>query len=821
MNEKSLIIAEKPSVAADLVKVLPGKFTKTKTHYEGEHHVVSYAIGHLVSICYPEEIDERYKKWELGNLPIIPEVFPLKAINGTSSQLNALKKLIRRKDIVEIVNACDAGREGELIFKYILQFTKTKSVEKKSIKRLWLQSMTTRAIREGFENLRDNEAMQSLEETAKCRSESDWLIGINASRALTAYHSRNGGFFKTPCGRVQTPTLSLIVRREKERLAFVPQTYYQLEASFHFDLEGKKEPEKYCGMWIATDFKKEADRPHDKASRLWDKERAETIAAKCSGKPASISESSKLSKQSASSLYDLTTLQREANSRFGFSARNTLSIAQALYERHKVLTYPRTDSKHLPEDYIPVVEKTLDIHQKGDLGRFASEILQKKYLKKDKRIFDNKKISDHHAIIPTDILPANLSEAEEKIFKMVSQRFMAVFFPPAEYLLTKRLSVVEAETFLTEGKILKVPGWKAVYGAERSKEKDEMEPVPAGCEPLCHEIECLVADTKPPARYTEATLLSAMENCGKLVEDEELRDAMKERGLGTPATRASTIEGLIKEKYINREGRELVPSGKAFDLMNLIDGMKIDELRSPELTGEWEYKMNLVLKGELTAEKFMEEIKKLTEKIIERVKKFATEGVGEEASFSPVGGRVFIENPTAFVSEDGKLSLRKVLGGKVMQESEIVALINGETIGPFDDFRSKKGKPFSASLQVKESKINFLFQDNREDLDVEEILQQEPLGVSPVNGENVYDTPVGYLSEAALKEGEGGLRISKHILSKEIEAKHIGQLLMEGKTELIEGFISKKRRPFDAFLLMDKKGKITFEFPPRKAKVKK
>jgi len=296
---------------------------------------------------------------------------------------------------------------------------------------------------------------------------------------------------------------------------------------------------------------------------------------------------------------------------------------------------------------------------------------------------------------------------------------------------------------------------------------------------------------------------------------------LKERGLGTPATRASTIEGLIKEKYINREGRELVPSGKAFDLMNLIDGMEIDELASPELTGEWEYKMNLVLKGEMTGEKFMEEIKQLTEKIIERVKKFAEEGGGREASFSPVDGRKFMETPTAFVSEDESLSLRKVLGGRVMKESEIVALIKGETIGPFDDFRSKKGKPFVASLQVKDSKINFLFQDNRDDLDIEAILQQEPLGVSPVDSSRVFDTPIGYLSETALKDGKEGLRISKHILSKEIEAKHVQQLLNDGKTELIQGFISKKRRPFDAYLLMNKKGKVSFEFPPRKAKKKK
>jgi len=817
---KSLIIAEKPSVAADLVKVLPGKFKKSKTHYEGERHVVSYAIGHLVAICYPEEIDERFKRWTLDNLPIIPEQFPLKPIGNTSSQLNALKKLIRRKDITEIINACDAGREGELIFKYILQFTRTKTVDRKSIKRLWLQSMTREAIKQGFANLRDNEAMRSLEETAKCRSESDWLIGINASRALTAYHSRNGGFFKTPCGRVQTPTLSLIVQREKERLAFVPATYFQLEAEFTF-AGARGGAENYTGKWIDPDFQKDSEHPHRRANRLWDGQKAAEIAAKCQGRPADITESSKLSKKGAPPLYDLTSLQREANSRFGFSARNTLSIAQALYERHKVLTYPRTDSRHLPEDYIPGVKKTIKVHGDGELGRFAEEILKNRYVKADRRIFNNKKISDHHAIIPTDTRPKNLSEAETKIFTMVLQRFLAVFMPPAEFLVTKRLSVVAEETFLTEGKILKKAGWKAVYGSERSKEKDELAPVPEGVRPLCEEVERLQAETRPPARYTEATLLSAMEHCGKLVEDEGLRDAMKERGLGTPATRASTIEGLIKEKYINREGRELVPSGKAFDLMNLIDGMRIEELASPELTGDWEYKMNLVLKGEMSAEKFMEGIRRLTEKIVDRVKSFAKEGVGQEAAFSPVDGRKFMATPTAFVSEDGKLSIRKVLGGRVMADSEIVALIKGETIGPFDDFRSKKGKPFSASLQVKNSKINFIFQDNREDLDIAAIRGQEPLGVSPVDGTKVFETPIGYLSESALEEAGRGLRISRHILSKDIEPRHVRQLLSDGKTELIQGFISKRKRPFDAYLLMDKKGKVSFEFPPRKPRRKR
>lgn len=814
MSEKTLVIAEKPSVAADLVKALPGKFKKSKTHYESDEYIVSYAVGHLVSICYPEEIDEKYKKWNLANLPIIPDEFPLKAIKGTSAQLNALKKFIRRKDVTEIINACDSGREGELIFKYILRFTRTKSLDRKAIKRLWLQSMTREAIQQGFMHLLDDESIRPLEETAVCRSESDWLIGINASRALTAYNSRKGGFFKTPCGRVQTPTLSMIIQREKERLAFKPQTYFQLDASF--SVEGGKD--SYTGKWIDPNFKKVTKEPHRKAERLWNKESAEKIAAKCSGKPATVEETSRLSSQRSPQLYDLTTLQREANSRFGFSARNTLGIAQALYEKHKVLTYPRTDSRYLPEDYPAEVKKIMTTHTKGFLGEFAAEILNKGYIKKDKRIFDNKKLSDHHAIIPTNILPKHLSEVELKIYTMVIQRFLSVFFPPAEYLLTTRHAVVENETFLTEGKILRKPGWRAVYGVDRDKAKDELPEVPGGIQPLCDKVDIHTYETRPPLRFTEATLLSAMENCGKLVEDEDLREAMKERGLGTPATRASIIEGLIKEKYINREHRELVPSGKAFELINLIEGLEIEELASPELTGEWEYKMNQVLKGDITSEKFMDEIRKLTIKIVDRVKSSSVEEGGGEAQFSPVDGRKIMDTPTAYISEDGSVSIRKVLGGRLMSQEEIVALLKGETVGPFDDFRSKKGKPFSASLKVEGSRIKFIFLESQKEIDPESVKKQSPVGRSPVDGSPVYETDVAFVSESALSSGgKEGLRISKRILGRRIETEHIQQLLEIGKTELVKGFISKKKRPFDAYLLLDNKGKISFEFPPRKS----
>ena len=817
MPDKTLIIAEKPSVAADLVRALPGKFEKSKTHYESDSYIVSYAIGHLVSIEFPEEIDPKFKEWKLENLPILPDHFPLKGLDGTKAQLNALQQLIRRKDVREIINACDAGREGELIFKYILRYVWNQSVAKKACKRLWLQSMTKDAIKEAFAHLRNNEEMQPLEDAALCRSESDWLIGINATRALTGFNSRKGGFFLTPCGRVQTPTLSLIVKREQARMSFVPRTYFNLLSTFTFDSGS------YVGKWIDPKFVKDEKDSYAKADRIWEEPKADQISALCTGKPAQVEEASKKVSERSPQLYDLTSLQREANSRFGFSAKNTLGLAQALYERHKVLTYPRTDSRCLPEDYPATVQDTVTAQIGWNFGKFAAIALEQKFIKADKLIFNNAKISDHHAIIPTTILPKTLTEPELKIYTMVVQRFLAVFFPPARFLNTRRISVVMTETFLTEGKILTDPGWKAIYGSEVKQEQDAvLSPIPKGAKITCAEINKERAETKPPARFNEATLLSAMENSDKLVDDEELASAMKERGLGTPATRAAIIEKLLKEKYLVREGKELTPTGKAFELFALLEAMKIELLASPEMTGEWEHKLNQILQGKFTRQQFMAEIRETTAHIISQVRNFEKTEVRALAPFSPVGDVRFYVSPTAFISEDGQISIRKILGGRMMSENEIVSLIKGETLGPFSDFRSKMGKPFSASIRLQQNKIEFIFADAIDDLDTEAIKAGPILGISPIDMTPVHETPAAYMSASALDGDKSkGLQIGKIILARAIEPKHISQLLTDGRTELIQGFISKKKRPFDAFLLIDKKGKITFEFPPRIKKEKK
>lgn len=592
---KTLIIAEKPSVANDIAKSLGG-FTKQGDYFESDQYVLTSAVGHLLEIRAPEEYEVKRGKWSFTNLPVIPPDFALEPIAKTESRLKMLNKLIKRKDVSEIINACDAGREGELIFRLIAQYTKAKQ----PIKRLWLQSMTPTAIREGFKHLRGDEEMQPLAKAARSRSEADWLIGINGTRAMTAFNSKEGGFFLTTVGRVQTPTLSIVVQREEKIKNFVSRDYWEVHAEF-VCAQGI-----YEGRWLDTGFKKDEADPEKRAERLWSRAAADSIVTACLGKQGTVTEESKPTTSISPALFDLTSLQREANARFGFSAKNTLALAQALYEKHKVLTYPRTDSRHLPEDYLQTSMQTLQcLSESANYQTFASQILKNRWVHPNKRIFDNKKISDHFAIIPTTQSPKNLSEPEQKLYDLVAKRFMAVFFPAAEFLVTTRFTEVAGHRFKSEGRIMTKPGWLAIYGREMPASGKESEndrilvPVAQGEKVLADKVLVDELVTKPPARYTEATLLSAMEGAGKLVED-ELREAMQGKGLGTPATRAAIIEGLLTEKYLLREGRELIPTPKAFQLMTLLKGLGVKELTLPELTGEWEFKLSQMEKGQIS-----------------------------------------------------------------------------------------------------------------------------------------------------------------------------------------------------------------------------
>ncbi|MBP6357579.1 MAG: DNA topoisomerase III, partial [Burkholderiaceae bacterium] len=628
---KTLVIAEKPSVAQDIVRALTpvsGKFEKHDEHFENDQYVVTSAVGHLVEIQAPEAFDVKRGKWSFAHLPVIPPYFDLKPVDKTKTRLNAVVRQAKRKDVGALVNACDAGREGELIFRLIEQYAGGAKPLGKPVKRLWLQSMTPQAIRDGFDSLRSDKQMQGLADAARSRSEADWLVGINGTRAMTAFNSRDGGFFLTTVGRVQTPTLAVMVEREEQIRKFISRDYWEVHATF------LAEAGEYPAKWFDPAWKKDPEDGEKRADRVWSEREALAIAQAVRGKAATVTEESKPTTQASPLLFDLTSLQREANGKFGFSAKTTLALAQSLYERHKALTYPRTDSRALPEDYLPVVKQTFGMLADSGLRHlapFARTALDEGYIKPSKRIFDNNKVSDHFAIIPTLQAPSGLSEAEQKLYDLVVRRFMAVFFPSAEYLVTTRISQAVGHSFKTEGKVLVRPGWLAIYGKEAAdevadaKEGDKgqsLVPVKPGEMVRAEVVEPKGLKTRPPARYSEATLLGAMEGAGKLVDDDELREAMQEKGLGTPATRAAIIEGLLNEKYILREGRELIPTAKAFQLMTLLRGLGVEELSKPELTGEWEYKLAQMEHGQLSRDAFMREIAAMTEHIVKKAKEY-------------------------------------------------------------------------------------------------------------------------------------------------------------------------------------------------------
>ena len=823
---KTLIIAEKPSVAGDIAKALGG-FKKVDDFYESDQYVVSSAVGHLLTIVPPEGVEAVRGKWTFKHLPVIPPHFDLQPIERTENRLKVLKKLIKRADVNALVNACDAGREGELIFRNIVRYTKAKQ----PIKRLWLQSMTPAAIREGFAQLREDKDMLPLADAAYSRSEADWLVGINGTRAMTAFNSKLGGFFKTTVGRVQTPTLAIVVEREARIRKFVSRDFWEVIGTFDAAAG------QYTGRWFDEKFAKSDAKDGDdqlKPERVWDKAKAEAIRDKCLGKPGIVTEESKPSTSLSPLLYDLTSLQRDANSRFGFSAKNTLGLAQSLYERHKVLTYPRTDSRALPEDYIGTVKSALKMLGETGYAAFAETILQNNWVHLNKRIFNNAKVSDHFAIIPTTQTPHGLSEPERKLYDLVTRRFLAIFYPAAEFLETNRITRVEGEPFKSAGKVLVNPGWLAVYGKEaESDDTPTLTPVKPGEKVNTSSIEVKPNVTKPPPRHTEATLLSAMEGAGKLVEDDELREAMREKGLGTPATRAAIIEGLIYEDYLHRNGRELQATAKAFSLMELLNGLGIPELTRPELTGDWEFKLRQIQRRQKSRAEFMSEITDMTRHIVERAKKFEEATIpgdfGVLKTPCPKCGGEVHEKYRQFqcVNEKCDFSVWKTLCSRMFEMEEVEKLITEKQVGPLQNFRSKQGFPFTAVLKLNAGfKIEFDFGDGQKGENGEaaapvDFTGKEPLGKCPKCGAQVFDAGMNYLCEKATgPEKTCKFRTGKIILQQNIEPAQVKKLLAEGKTDLLKGFVSKKNnRKFEAFLVI-KDGSTAFEFAPRERKTR-
>ncbi|MDR2788280.1 MAG: DNA topoisomerase III [Candidatus Accumulibacter sp.] len=832
---KKLIIAEKPSVATDIARALGG-LVKNDEYFEGDEYIVCSAVGHLLELVCPEEYEVKRGKWSFAHLPVIPAHFDLRPIERTEPRLRLLTRLIKRQDVGGLINACDAGREGELIFNYIVQHAKVD----KPVERLWLQSMTQQAIREGFSRLRVGSEMRGLADAAVCRSESDWLVGINGTRAMTAFNSKTGGFHLTTVGRVQTPTLALIVDREDRIRKFKPQPYWELEAVFACR-DGE-----YHGRWFDEKFSKgkTEEEEHRRPERIWDETRAKALQAKCLGKPGEVSEESKPTTQISPLLYDLTSLQREANGRFGFSAKNTLGLAQALYEKHKVLTYPRTDSRALPEDYVASVKKTMQMLTGEDAGKahgdpllsrysaFAHQVLARDWVVPNRRIFNNARISDHFAIIPTLQAPRHLSEPELKLYDMVVKRFLAVFYPAAEYLVSTRITRVEGEPFKTEGKVLVNPGWLAVYGREGQEgEEGNLVAVKSGERVLAEEIALNAMKTRPAARYSEATLLSAMEGAGKMVDDEELKAAMEGRGLGTPATRAQIIENLIGEQYVYREGRELHPMAKAFSLMTLLNGLGIPELTAPELTGEWEHKLARMERGELSRNDFMTEIAAMTQHIVDRAKSYDSNTIpgdyGELTTPCPKCGGKIQETYKKFQCQGCDFSLWKIVAGRQYEAAEVEQLLSEKAVGPLTGFRNKAGRPFNAIIRLNENlQPEFVFDQESagEDGsgDEADFSQQEPVGECPKCASRVFERGMAYVCEKTVgKDKSCDFRSGKVILQQSVDREQMARLLATGRTELLTGFVSARtRRKFSAFLVRGADGKVGFEFEKKEARQK-
>jgi len=701
---KTLIISEKPSVARDIAKVIINGHSSSKDGYiEGEKHIITWAIGHLVTLWEPEEYDEKYKKWSMETLPIIPGEFMLKSVSKTKKQFGIVKKLMNSKEVEDIVCATDSGREGELIFRYIYQLANCK----KTFKRLWISSMTEEAIKKGFEELKDGSEYDNLYQSARCRSEADWLIGMNGTRAYTI---KSNEIFSI--GRVQTPTLAMIVNREMQIKGFDSLDYWEVKSTY----------EDFQGTWIDT---------KENSSKISSEKEAEAIGKKVEGTTGEVIDVKKEKKTLATPLlYDLTELQRDGNKYFGYTAKETLDIAQSLYEKHKLITYPRTDSRYLSEDMKDIVKETLNKLSISPYDKYISKIINN--IKFTSRIINNKKITDHHACIPTPKTPnvQKLGIKEKNIYNLVVKRLIAAFFPIHQYETTTILVESQRETFLSKGNVVLDIGWKLLYANSDKKKKDKEEeqqlpPINKGDQVLFKEIEILKKQTQPPKQYTESTLLSAMENAGRLVDDEELKEQLKDNGIGTPATRAAIIERLIQVGYIQREKKSLVPTSKGISIINTVP----EELKSAELTGKWEKALNNIVKGQFSPDRFMESINNFTTFIVTEANNSSPIEVPGNPSKASKGKRKsnkerivigtcpickkgsITENSKGYgCSEytDGcKFFIGGVIAGKKITTTEVKELIEKGETSELEGFTYKNGGNFNAKLTVEDGKIVF------------------------------------------------------------------------------------------------------------------
>jgi DNA topoisomerase III len=724
---KTLLVAEKPSVGQDLARVLPGPFKKGEGFLEGPDHVITWAVGHLVQLAEPEAYDAKYKSWRMADLPIVPDRFKLEVRDERSrKQMTVVTKQLGREDVAEVVNACDAGREGELIFAYLFE----KAKGKKPVKRLWLNSMTTAAMKSALASLRPAEEFERLEQAARSRSEADWIVGMNATRAATI-RLRSSFDGAVSLGRVQTPTLAIVARREEEIKAFVPEPYWLVDATFAAGaLDGETGGERtYLGHFQAP-----AGSPGTtKGPRIGTEAEAQAIVSACEGRQGTITKlEKKEQREKAPMLYDLTTLQREANNRYGFSARRTLSAAQRLYEEHKALTYPRTNSRYLTTDMVDEIKPIAELVGSHAEYRKGAEYVTGLDVLPLGRVVNNEKVTDHHAIIPTrsEHNLEKMGSDDRRIYDMAVRRFLAVFHPEAVFENTRVETTVvaadgegEGHVFRTRGKLLLVPGWRGVYdevsadtkGADAKADGDEDEaadqqlPRLIEDEPVqTRKVESARKETKPPRRYSDASLLGAMETAGKLVDDDELREAMKDSGIGTPATRAAIIERLITVGYIERDGRALVASEKGLNVIRLLNE---HALTSPGLTGSWEQRLGQIERGEESRKKFMGDIAGFAQETVKELDETLKDVRIPRARLGPcpVCGHDIVENRKGYscwAREDPGCGfvIWKAKAGKTLPLAIAKELIKtGFTVQAVTGFRGRSGRSFRAHLALAQT----------------------------------------------------------------------------------------------------------------------
>jgi DNA topoisomerase-3 len=788
-----VILTEKPSVAKDIARVLKAQ-KRQDGYFEGNGYFVTWAYGHLIQLVYPENYDDKYKKWRMADLPIIPDTFIKEIINdkGVKKQFKTIKELMKNKEVNEIICATDAGREGELIFRFIYEEAKCK----KPIKRLWISSQTDQAILEGFANLREGSSYVPLFHSAISRTEADWLVGINASRAYTIKFSYGSGVLSV--GRVQTPVLKMIVDRYYENVNFKPTPYYELFVDI------QHENGEFKGKW----FDKDTD-------RILEKEKAAAILKEVQAhkQGAIVSTTKKEKREKQPLLYDLTELQKDANKRFKFSADKTLKTMQDLYEKHKVLTYPRTSSRYLSKDMVPklpsLIKNLTDHSQYGDIAQKLSA--QK--LKTSKRIVDDKKVTDHHAIIPTEKKAdiSQFSPDEAKIFDLVIKRFLSVFLDECIKDITQIISKFSSHQFKTTGVIIRKAGWRAVYlqdlKEENTKEKEEEQSLPnvTKNDPINQKQANLEEKmTKAPPLHNEASILGAMETAGKQIEDEELREAMKDCGLGTPATRAQILERLCKVGYITREKNKLIPTQKG---CQLLENIQDPALLSAELTGDWEKKLNLMSQNKYTRTDYMKEIQEFTKQVINNLQ--GQDGLVSRVSLGtcPICAADIIETPKGYScanwKERGcKFVIWKTIAGKVITKQQAQQLLQEHKTDVIKGFKSRAGKKFDAMLVIKDNQVSFAFDNTPQEIVV--------IGKCPKCGSDVIERVKAYSCKNWQETGCDFV-IFKAIARKEITQNIAKELIQKGKTPILKGFKSKANKAFEAGLELQE-GKVKMYF---------